>query len=382
MSDSFYQKQRNDNNYDNDSNKFIGGAERARRDSRKRLNERGQNNNNHINNNAKKRNKKKQKKGSCGLLALPKSINPTERFFGSLFMSCVSEIAQSNESDVRKVMSDACARVGLPLPEPLPSSYRDAHQFYSMRASLVLEEARCILSNALSKNNRRKPPTDSIRVHLESTEERKKTGNLVLTFEKSDASGSFSLKELYNMRPGGCFLIVPPGCSSNYYGDSSVLGSVVPQFNHDREKQNNAVSLMVFRKGALPNGVEQQDWTIVPLTTLISEMRQFEACTRASQVAFLPTLLAWKESTHTRFDNGSDYEDDDDCQEEEKKDDKEVEVEESVCENISATPMHVPFRLPALNATQERAAKTFLESPPSTLSLVQGPPGTGKCCHN
>lgn len=367
--------------YGNENKRFIGGAEQARRDVRKRLSARVESFTK--SNNAAKRPRQTPDYG-C---RLPKSIKPSERFFASLFLSSFSDIAKSNESDDlrHKVMGEACARVGLPLPSPLSSSHKNARELYSTRASLVLEETRCILSDAISNKRSRSLP--SIRVQLVSIVEQNKTGFFVFSFEK--LSGSITPNEMADMRPGCCFQIVPPP-SSTTLESSILLGSIVPQFNHDKSGENKSVSLMVYRKwlgSSTEESLQNDDeWTIVPVTTLISQVRQFEACTCNKNVAFMPKLLAWKDSTHIRFNDS-----DDDSEEEEQTEDGGEEEEgvghsnddgeEQGADNMcTESPHHPrsPFHLPSLNRTQERAANAFLESQPSTLTLVQGPPGTGK----
>lgn len=131
--------------------------------------------------------------------------------------------------------------------------------------------------------------------------------------------------------------------------------------------------------------------------------RQFEACTRATKVAFLPSILSHKQSTHIRFDDSDDSDSGDEA-EEPKEDDKvsintnntplslspsatasasptasiasgQSQTPKDPCE--SQTPRVITHALSKLNATQQKAAKRFLESAESTLTLVQGPPGTG-----
>lgn len=366
--------------------KFIGGAERARREAQKRRAEHGVH---PQNGGGRKRRKSKSNRGNVGgdgTKYLPKSMKPSERFFASLLQSSTSDIEASNDSDElrTKVMSEACCRLGLPLPAQLTATNADAHQFYSSRASLVLEESRFILSEALMKRRRtqrqsRQPHRSygqhnilnhSIRVQLVSLQERKKTGTIILTFEKvpysqSRSGGkvetSFSPSEMYAMRPGCCFKIRQRE-TIDAMNPASFLGAVYPQFKYDREGGCNSLSLMVFRRGDLPEKPEGV-WEVIALTTLISQSRQFEACTRKVKVSFLPKLLAWKDATHTRFNDSDDIS----SQNNETKD---VDNEED--------PPSASFVLPKLNATQERAAETFLKSPSSTLSLVQGPPGSGK----
>ena len=71
---------------------FVGGAENARRNARKRLSQPRQNNNPNSN---KKRNHRRHE---TIISPYPKSMREHERFFGSLLSSSVQSIIQS-ESD-------------------------------------------------------------------------------------------------------------------------------------------------------------------------------------------------------------------------------------------------------------------------------------------
>ena len=481
---------------DRDKSRYIGGAERARREARKKNNyhhnhhNHSRHYNEHHNSNQKRKRKRQNPSFSSDSLPefLPKTIPSTERFFGSLLQSSFDDIQKSNQDPFirQKVRNEICQRVGLPFPGPLlplpgggggsfsssSSSSRASskHQFYATRASLVLEEARHVLSESLStaltpnRKNGTAAASSSIRVRLTSVKEKERTGHRILTFQKmqqqqqqnkkmitttttkkkrkfdqhnnhfiTEYESSFTPKELYEMRPGNCFLIVAPppkdgnpSSSSTTNSSSSsllVLASVVPtpKFNPD-EDSKQSVKLMVFQKDFLlptsnnadidddEDNDDNNDWSIYPLTTLVREMRQFEACTREKNVAFLPKLWNAKQPTHIRFSDSDESDNDnnnntDVLQEEpasldvwngdvDDEDDNDNDVEDGSADGIDEQNSSAfqnlsrktdkkrnrkgSFRLPLLNATQSRAAENFLKSPTGTLSLVQGPPGTGK----
>jgi hypothetical protein len=414
-----------------DSQRFIGGAERARREEQKKRSRPVKS----LSSNGKgkgkgngKGNGKKQKHTSHVHGRLPKSLSPNERFCASLLTSSVEELRGSNATSQQRdaLMQQVCGRVGVALPQALPSNYSCAREYYDLRTALVLEEARFTLSETLG---RRKHKT-SIPVTLASVDERKKTGHCVLQFGKhygdryKNLSPAFTPQELYYMRPGNCFQVdfVYGGGNKdnndiNNNLSGSVLASIVPQFQHD-SSQAPTVTLMVYQSEALPPKIDHHvddpsiSWTISPLGSLISHVRQFEACTRATKVAFLPSILSHKQSTHIRFDDSDDSDDGDEP--EEPKEGKEPENDISTSTNntpISVSPSATATAtaspttsttpgetqtpkescetqaprvitptstLSKLNATQQKAAKRFLESAESTLTLVQGPPGTGK----
>jgi hypothetical protein len=106
-------------------------------------------------------------------------------------------------------------------------------------------------------------------------------------------------------------------------------------------------------------------WELTPITSLLTEQRKFDACTShiTASVPFLSPLLG-----------GSGP-----CKEDEKRDSLPVDVmkEESDDEDdlftpVSAEDMKDTFNVPSLNKMQQRAAFTFLNSEPNTITLIQG----------
>jgi hypothetical protein len=213
------------------------------------------------------------------------------------------------------------------------------------RAALVMEESRHSVSEALSRMWK---GNTGIRVSLESMQTRKEPGHVVFSFEKHTA---FTTKETYDIRPGCCFEILPPG---PLYMERSLLACVVPNarnFDDDCHK----ISLMVFSSfGNLPSG---NGWHIRPVTAMISMLRQFEACINAQRVPFLHALMGHKGATHTRFKS----DDEPSCSSNDEEEKKEDDV-----------TVHKLFNLPTLNRRQESASHAFLTSSPDSITLVQG----------
>jgi len=242
--------------------------------------------------------------------------------------------------------------------------------FY-IRAALVMEESRHAVSEALASLWRGKRGTNSgIRVSLKSMETRKEPGHVVFCFEKNTP---LTNRELYDIRPGCCFEILPPGATSIERSLLSCVTSSTRDFEEERTQQTR-ILLMVFAPfGDLPSDGQ---WRIRPVTAMISNLRQFEACTNAKSVPFLHALLGRKGATHTRFEH-SDHNSDTDTDTYESSDDHEDEKKEEDAIIIDDGTDKV-FTLPILNATQESASRTFLRSQPGAITIVQGPPGTGK----
>lgn len=250
----------------------------------------------------------------------------------------------------------------------VPNSLNAYFVFAVFRASLVMEESRHAISESLTALWRRgRNSPQGIRVHLKSMETRKEPGHVVFCFEKNTP---FSPRELYDVRPGCCFEILLPGEPSF---NRSMLASVVTSgrdFEEDGARQKQ-IQLMVFAPfGDLPRTGQ---FRIRPVAALISNVRQFEACTGTTtrHVPFLHALLGRKSATHTRFKDSDDETED----EEEKKEDDGDRLDDR---KEAAVPTNEVFTLPNLNASQEKASRSFLSSSPGSLTVVQGPPGTGK----
>jgi hypothetical protein len=430
--------------YDNSNSqpggkKFIGGAERARREARKKRSRPDESflpfNTSTSQGNGKGKSKKKgkkQKHTSHVPGRLPKSLSPNERFFASLLTSSVEDLLHSNDDPQQRdaVMREVCGRVGVALPQALPSHYSSAQEYYDPRTALVLEEARYTLSETLGRQrqkqkqnmNKQRNSNSTITVTLAQVDERQKTGHIVLEFSKQygglykNFPPAFTPQELFDMRPGGCFQVnfVYAGGNSNDNNDEnnknknlsgSVLASIVPQFQHDSSK-TPSVTLMVYQSEALPPKIDHCidnasiSWTISPIGSLISHVRQFEACTRATKVDFLPSILSHKQSTHVRFDDSDDDDEDKPKEDDEPENDfsaspnappslatsstsssnnqNQITPDQSSDETCQTSSRVNTPTLSKLNVTQKKAAKRFLESAESTLTLVQGPPGTGK----
>lgn len=355
--------------YRDNKKKFIGGAEAARRKARKRPGA------------TKPKIEKKCK------VQKPRKHNLSEFFFSSLLKTNLEDLLYSNEDRVlrSKVIHEILTRVGLPLLSKLPSSYHDAKQFYFMKASLLLEEARCHISQALINDRRKITKSKGISMNLLSSEMHKNNEYITLVMEKMRQSHDnksypssvtyFTPQELYDTKPG-CLLelsfVSYHGCKLDVNEIPNVLVFIKPTFNFGKSScppQNAQLKLILCNTGGIPDNLfnEGSKWLLKPVTTLINCLRQFEGCMRCVSVPFMPKLLGWSESTHIRFDS--------DGEENVQKSDSffmENSKEHSLIREI------VSNKFPKLNQTQERAASSFISSPPSTLTIVQGPPGTGK----
>ena len=368
--------------------KFVGGSALARKRARQIKYARPE-----------KRNQQ-SKKPKPHSLRLPNKVSPSDRFFASLLLSSTHDIIDTNRNDRwTSVIGDICNRAGVPFPSKLNATDHDLNVFFLMRASLILEEARSILAEELSSRARQRQNKPTIDVKLVSVVQ-KKNGFTALVFTKvSRRESHFSPSELYNMKPG-CVVEVAfrdeVGCKR------SVLTHIMPV--HDAG--DTSISLLVYRMEELDGYLnDMTSFHLIPVTTLISEQRQFAACFDRPKVSFLPKLMGIKSSTHTRFDNSDD---ESESLEGEAREEKGGGMDEDGCENENEfisfdgtfseekkenefggndhdtwganQEDRIPLSsicIPSLNESQEKAAISFINGPAHNLSLVQGPPGTG-----
>lgn len=364
----------------------IFGAEKARREARKRLHEPRP---------SFDRSKRRPRSRS-NTRPYPRSMREYERFFGCLMSSSIQAIRQS-ETDVdiyKQVMHQACTLLNVPtvaapyhlLPtgsgsKSFQGTYENARSYYMSRAPLVLEESRCIVADVLSKSSR----MESFELNLISVEEKYPKladtayAPVLLHF---DARGR--QLDSKSTRPGGVFLIKR--------GKSSVLACVATNGSFN-QSATSSLLLMIFRRNEIDLAKSIGDpseliFHATPLTTLISHVRQIEACLRMVKVPFLQKLLGVKGSTHIRFDNSEDSDQDgvvDDFHEQHRPiqegyyiEEESIEEDKDVDDEADDMLAGLLSKLSNLNATQELAARKFLDSPKESLHLVQGPPGTGK----
>lgn len=494
---------------------FIGGAERARRNARKRMFLPAARNHGseHPGNNDHR------------MTPFPKSMKPSERFFGSILSSSVKSLLDSSDGDNHTIhsnceeqheiwMNRACSLLdvpGFPLAaskrtvnfkknvsgkdekahhvmqrscsflastlkhSPSPpvryvraGTYDNAKSYFLSRAPLILEESRAIVADALSKlsfeeeqnyyglKNKTIAKKSSISLQLLAMEEKypkkvmpRGAAPVILTFRFNAYKCAKILRKNNNFnrhgsimndlnwtRPGTVVLLrycqdlwknkrrkKNDGEAAENNGDSKpkqlcysgVLACVQPQqrskssFAEDNHLSSNygLISLMIFRQQDLAlekifhrnnSGKNEQifsEFEAIPLTTLISQVRQIEACLRMTKVSFMNKLLGMRDSTHTRFVDSSDEEEaerieeymdsgvrgvnvhnnlkvDEDCEGDgstsSATEDNDEDEEDAGCVNWNG----VLAALPTLNTTQERVAQKFLNCPSSSLILVQG----------
>jgi len=305
------------------------------------------------------------------------------------------------------------------------STFDNAREYYMSKAPLILEESRYIISESIAKKASTRRDICSFRLELISMEERypnlaynlRQYAPTQLIFRIVDTSCKETSSAKYT-RPGSVFLLNQHQLQqkskkgkSDDDTEFSVLACVVPSYQtKTKTEDENTLSLMIFNRDGIDinqlsegSGSDNDTSSSVKgkvifhgvfLCTLISYLRQMEACLRQAKVPFMQKLLGQKDATHIRFNDSSEDEeveitndtDNDELHKQEgyyvdddgttdntiEDDDEEYDVDER-----NSSLVALIDKLPKLNPTQERAAKNFLESKDS-LHLVQGPPGTGK----
>ena len=202
-------------------------------------------------------------------------------------------------------------------------------------------------------------------VTLVSVEHKEKSGHSILTFHKNN--GPFTKDELLSLRHGTVF-----GCLNlklTPIVENAVLAAILPQ-SREEMIESQSFSVMAFK--LMKKKTTEERWRLTAITSLLSEQRKYEACTNqmTGSLPFMYSLLGGKKATHLRFqedDSGNTY-----------TIDQQSECSEDDWDAPEIVDLASTFRLPRLNAMQEKAASAFLTSKEDSITICQGPPGTGK----
>lgn len=418
-------------------NKFIGGAELARRNARRKL-KGGQGNvimrPGEVENN----------RNDGGMF--PFRMSSMDRFFAALLISSPFEYYESEKSDSKaKILWEKiCKRVGVAMPTaPIQPVYESKQVHFDVRAALVLEESRAVLSKFIEQYWKNSPRTFKFPLILTATpvnERRNSNSYPQITFYSHQF---FSKDDLFNIRPGSVFQFILRESEKVIH---NVLLGVVLTGNREQVEKKKMFTCMFFREDALPIQIENTEWVASHVTQLVTELRSFEAMTNnPGDVPFWADLMGKQKPRHTRF--YSIDEQDKNCKQEPEYDilmadsdesDSEMQVIrnelKSICKTAQAVvpgktthklsssdnaiellssddeelssfpqrsddstrvelPVKIPsktdlfdvfnpqqnrfFKLSLLNESQERAASEYLKSNVGSITLIQGPPGTG-----
>ena len=356
---------------------FVGGAEQARRNARKNRNK------THNNMQSSNRTNRTTHVVDPRTLAQP----PASRFFSLLLFCPLDELMDSNISDLIrcKLIQEICMRAGLPVPTFLPNSNSSADEFYSLRAALILEEARYILSDALLNLF----TTDTTLVNFEESQglkrtgtcignqgitcsldnQRKKTGFVQITF-----SHDFTLDESENRyhfdfikKKAACVVLLTPISDPSVH--SHIL-AYVDSANSSNDDDQLTVSVYNVQKWSqLISNQYHDGWRIVLLVSLNKELRQFEVCSRKPQVAFMRAILGMM-PRHIRFnvdETSKTGEEDHTSDNNTTNQVPEIDSSSSYVKNLA----YYTTSVPTLNPSQNTAAEKFLVSSQGTITLIQ-----------
>lgn len=179
-------------------------------------------------------------------------------------------------------------------------------------------------------------------------------------FQLPDNSHGFTSDQLFHIRPGTIVECMPV----NDVGLTKIVLGAIGNTNRNAAAHSRSFTVLTTPVNHHEH-IDATEWTVQPLTSLVSEMRQIETCLKiakgrltANQLPFLPSL------------RGQDV----------------VDLEglgptsptSVICLDGCTTAPQRGWKLPTLNDIQSKAATDFLGSNRGTLRLVQGPPGTGK----
>jgi len=305
--------------------------------------------------------------------------------------------AATNPKKAELLWKDILQHMQIRQPKkPLQGWCGDLTIHFNDRAALVLEESRFAICDALvkrwNKNNTMAMMTtptatsaiaptkatakDNLTMKMilqmrgpEAVLTRKRGGGMMihkLQFELPPESPGFTKEQLVHLRPGTvveCLLssIINRVGSSIFPVDSILLG-VVCSTNRKEAEKYRSFTVFVTERDFLQaqHSAGTRCWCLHPLTSLLSEFRQFETARalqgRLVQVPFMDAMLG-QVPPCTEHDNiessGSSSIDDDDCSDE--------------VDNLQDQ-----WNMPKLNEKQKMAAKEFLNSPSGSLTLCQG----------
>jgi hypothetical protein len=260
---------------------------------------------------------------------LPEKLGSFERFYGALLRSPLESYRNDDTSEQKKNLATICQRIGLQAPtKPLRSLYSTSLEHFQIRAALVLEEARATIGQGLQFTTTEATTTKAsgFVVAVRAVKIRD-SGHTALTVQRT-GGGDFSKFELSLLCVGSVLLV-----------NEEVLACVL-----------NSTQEMLLRDKTFTILDFQTDNTMFhvgmtlqvnPLQRclLVSTYRQFAAMTdpQLLQLPFLETLLGTKPTV-----------------------------------NLLAADSEPQIKEATLNEMQEKAARSFLNAPAGSITIVQG----------
>lgn len=383
--------------------KFVGGAEKKRREAQRRRSQPSKGANGD----------KSSSKQPKNPFAVPTNIRPNiERFFSCLLASKLKDIANcDNDPEIqKKVIQQVCQRADFPIPSKLPDQFETSTQYYGALGGQIMLESLAKLSSEMSMQRRDRQRRglnqvtaenlpNIIHLKLMQVEEVFAGGKsnrhkrIALKFQRNTEREYFLSRKNSNhgnideqhaksnmMNIGMCFQLMPARYAE-YDHLFPVLASLRPTFAFGSEgSEGQIVSMAIYDNdamNALPEiliNKENTEWLALPITTLIGDSRQFSVCSKRPQVPFLDRVLGMKKATHIKFcDDGSE-----EITTDVKKESSQLGemINNDSIEKLKS--LYPNIKLPPLNLTQGQIIRKYIEARQSSLSLVQGPPGEFK----
>lgn len=232
---------------------------------------------------------------------------------------------------------------------PFPQQPQHVQQFHNNAAS------------PSRKSNKNHKHCSSMHMTLAKRSLNNRSMVVHMDFQLPDRSHGFTQDQLFHIRPGTIVECMPV---DNVGLTKIVLGAIV-NTNRYAAAHNRSFTVVTTPENQHEH-VDATQWTVQPLTSLVSELRQVETCLKiakgrlgAAQLPFLPQLGAGPDTIELLVEGPT-------------------SPTSVLCLDGCTTAPQRGWKLPTLNDIQDKAAADFLGSNTGTLRLVQGPPGTGK----
>jgi len=365
---------------------FIGGARAARKAARMKQN-------NDAQHNTKSWRKKSVKDDFNEKVRLiPKSIKPLiDRYFACLLMSNIKDIMAFHSSpvNIRKILvAEASGRAGCLIPVKLPSTFKNANEYYNSLTGQILLESISILSSEMNRMKRKiereemdqlcadeLPDTLSLDLldHevIEQGNHQNRHIRLVLKFQMQQLPENTEHFEY--LRPGTCFQLMPSFVKKEIDELFPVIASIRPALDRVLDMIELTIyDLKVIKY--LVDFIDIGEWVALPLVSLINECRQFEVCQKQPNVLFMDKIIGMKKAKHIRFAQDSDEEQGEEYNLDQCNDSLLNKCEGTKFYNLQPFKLLIPSgpRLPQLNYSQCKLICDFLDPTKSSpLSLVQ-----------
>lgn len=216
--------------------------------------------------------------------AIGRHVHPQERLFASILRSMPRDILKSHNFPFYRdqLRTDMCQRVNLPMLAPLKCKYNSMAEFNQAHATIVLEEARFTIAEALFKRwgKDRIPPETGLELEFLSHEKISggSADHLIYFFQ---ARRDLSLEMKSQLRAGTVVELMPIGRHSD---ESMVLGNIVRRQQRDFIDSDNfhadrQIAVMIYNK----SGEQFEDGVrLITLDSLLNLTRQFDVCTNGN----------------------------------------------------------------------------------------------------